>query len=64
MASGDARPDPIKNAAYRVTFPIFDSSGDLDAGATSPDSERSIDAGTFADCSNEATEIATSSGMY
>ncbi len=64
MASGDANIVPQKNVAYRVTFPIFDSSGDLDTGATSPDSERSIDGGTFADCSNEATEIATNSGMY
>ena len=55
---------PVKNAAWRVTFPILDADGDLVTGASSPDSERSIDSGTFADCSNEATEIATSSGMY
>ena len=55
---------PVKNAAWRVTFPILDADGDLVTGATSPDSERSIDSGTFADCSNEAVEIATSSGMY
>jgi len=55
---------PVKNAAVRVTFPILDADGDLVTGATSPDSERSIDSGTFADCSNEAVEIATSSGMY
>lgn len=64
MASTDARPVPIKNTAYRVTFPIYDADGDLVTGATGLDSERSLDGATFADCTNEATEIATSSGMY
>ena len=64
MASGDARPFPGKNAAYRVTFPIFDNDGDLVAGAAALDSEISKDGGTFADCTNEATQIATNSGMY
>lgn len=64
MASSDARPIPRKNVAYRVTFPILDADGDLVTGATGLDSEVSIDGGAFADCTNEATEIATSSGMY
>jgi len=64
MASSDATPFPIKNQAYRVTFPILDADGDLVTGATGLDSEVSKDAGTFADCTNEATEIATSSGVY
>jgi len=64
MASTDARPVPIKNTAYRVVFPIFDADGDLVTGATGLDSEVSKDQGAFADCTNEATEIATSSGMY
>ena len=64
MAAGDASPFPIKNQAYRVTFPIFDGDGDLVAGAAGLDSEVSTDAGTFANCTNEATQIATSSGMY
>lgn len=64
MASTDARPVPQKNVAYRITFPIFDADGDLVTGATGLDSEVSTDGGTFADCTNEATEIATSSGMY
>lgn len=64
MASTDAKPVPQKNVAYRITFPIFDADGDLVTGATGLDSEVSKDAGTFADCTNEATEIATSSGMY
>lgn len=64
MASTDAKPFPQKNVAYRVTFPIFDADGDLVTGATGLDSEISKDGGTFADCTNEATEIATSSGIY
>src|SRR3990167_9549366 len=64
MASTDARPIPIKNTAYRVIFPILDADGDLVTGATALDSEVSKDQGTFADCTNEAAEIATASGMY
>lgn len=64
MASTDARPIPKKNVAYRVTFPILDADGDLVTGAATLDSEVSKDGGTFADCTNEATEIATNSGMY
>lgn len=64
MASTDARPVPIKNTAYRLTFPIYKSDGTLITGAAGLDSEVSKDAGTFADCTNEATEIATSSGVY
>lgn len=64
MASSDATAIPIKNQAYRVTFPIWDNDGDLVPGATGLDSEYSGDAGTFADVTAEATEIATSSGMY
>ncbi len=64
MASTDAVPVPRKNTAFRVTFPLYDADGDLVTGATGLDSEVSKDAGTFADCTNEATEIATSSGVY
>ena len=64
MAASDAKPVPVKNAAYRITFPIYDADGDLVTGATGLDSEVSKDGGTFADCTNEATEIATSSGVY
>lgn len=64
MAASDAKPFPIKNTAYRVTFPILDADGDLVTGAAGLDSEVSKDAGTFADCDNEATEIATNSGVY
>ncbi len=64
MASTDAKPVPQKNVAYRVTFPILDADGDLVTGATGLDSEVSKDAGAFADCTNEATEISASSGVY
>lgn len=64
MASTDAKPFPVKNTAFRVVFPILDADGDLVTGATGLDSEVSKDQGTFADCTNEATEIATASGMY
>lgn len=64
MAASDARPFPLKNTAYRVTFPILDADGDLVTGAAGLDSEVSKDGGTFTDCTNEATEIATSSGVY
>jgi hypothetical protein len=64
MAASDATALPVKNQAYRVTFPLRDAAGDLVAGATSLDSEISKDGGTFVDCTNEATQIATSSGMY
>ncbi|MBN1609243.1 MAG: hypothetical protein JW940_21615 [Polyangiaceae bacterium] len=64
MAATDAKPDPIKGVAHRITFPLFDSAGALKSGATGLDSEVSLDGGAFADCTNGATEITTSSGMY
>ena len=63
MASTDARPVPQKAVAYRVTFPVFDNDGDLVSGIT-PDSEISKDGAAFSDATNEATEIASSSGIY
>jgi hypothetical protein len=63
MAASDARPIPRKNTAYRVYFPLLDADGDLVTGATGLDSEVSLDGASFADCTNEATEIG-SSGMY
>jgi hypothetical protein len=64
MASTDARLIPYKSAAWRVTFTILDADGDPVSGATGLDSEISKDGGTFVDCTNEATEIATASGVY
>ena len=60
----NALPYPVYGAPYGVTFPILDADGDLVTGAASLDSEISKNGDTFADCTNEATEIATSSGMY
>jgi hypothetical protein len=64
MSAANASPFPIKNKAFRITFPILDAGGDLVANGAGLDSEISKDGGTFADCTNEATEISTSSGMY
>jgi hypothetical protein len=64
MPATDARPVPRKGEAYRLTFPILDADGDLVTAAAGLDSEISQDGGTFVDCTNEATELATSSGMY
>jgi hypothetical protein len=64
MAATDARPVPRRNAAFRVYLPILDADGDLVPAATGLDSEVSKDGGTFTDCTNEATEIATASGVY
>jgi len=64
MAATDATPFPVKNQAFRVTFPILDNTGSLVSGAAALDSEVSKDAGAFADVTAEATEIATSSGVY
>ncbi len=55
---------PAYAAPYGVTFPILDADGDLVTGAAGLDSEISKNGDTFADCTNEATEIATASGMY
>ena len=59
MASSDAKPFPIKNQAYRVYFPLLDADGDLVEGMAGLDSEVSKDGATFANCTNEATEILT-----
>lgn len=64
FAAGDAHPYCIYNARLRLTFPILDADGDLVSGATTPDSEGSQDSGTFADLTNEITELATNSGVY
>jgi len=53
-----------KNAAFELQFPIYDADGDLVTGAADLDTEISQDGGTFADATNEAAEIATSSGCY
>ncbi len=64
VSANDSHEYPIYNARFRVRFPILDADGDLVTGAAGLDSELSQDSGTFADATNEATEIATSSGIY
>lgn len=64
MAASDARKDPRRGVAFRVTFPIIDSDGDLVPDAADLDTELSKDGGTFTDAANEATQIATASGVY
>jgi hypothetical protein len=64
MAASDAKAVPIKNSAYRVTFPILDADGDFVSAAAGLDSEVSIDGAAFADATSEATEIAANSGIY
>ncbi len=64
MAASDASPWPVRGQAFRVTFDLRLSTGALNVGAAGLDSEVSKDGGTFTDCTNEATEIATSSGIY
>lgn len=60
----NALPYPIYGAPWTLVAPILDADGDLVTGASGLDSEVSKNGDTFADCTNEATEIATSSGMY
>jgi len=52
-----------KNAAFTVTFPIYDNDGDLVSSAAALDSEIDKDAGGFIDATNEATEVGAS-GIY
>lgn len=60
----NALPYPIYGAPFGIVFPILDADGDLVTAAAGLDSEVSLNGDTAADCTNEATEIATSSGMY
>lgn len=55
-------PYPVYGLPYGVAFPLLDADGDP-VSPSSPDSEISKNGDTFADCTNEATEIATSSGV-
>ena len=64
MAASDAKTVPEKNVAYRHYFAIRKNDGTLITSWTGADSERSLDGATFADCTNEATEIGTSGIGY
>jgi hypothetical protein len=58
----NALPYPVYGVAFTVVAPLLDADGDP-ISPSSPDSEVSKNGDTFADCTNEATEIATSSGV-
>jgi hypothetical protein len=60
----NALPYPVYGVPYGVVIPVLDADGDLVSAASTPDSEVSKNGDTFADCTNEITEIATNSGMY
>ena len=61
-SASDCHPFVLYNARYRLIVPLLDADGDP-VSPSSPDTELSQDCGTFADATNEATEIATSSGV-
>jgi hypothetical protein len=58
----NALPYPVYGLPWTVVLPILDNDGDPVTGAAGLDSEVSKNADTFADCTNEATEIA--GGIY
>src|SRR6202008_2684533 len=63
MASTDAKLIPIKNQAYRLTFVSQNAALGFVTNGTGMDTEVSKDGATFADATNEATEIG-STGIY
>ncbi len=60
----NALPYPVYGLTWNIVFPFLDADGDLVSAATTPDAEVSLNGNTFADCTNESTEIATNSGIY
>jgi hypothetical protein len=60
----NALPHPVYGLPYTIVFPFIDADGDGVTAATTPDAEISKNGDTAADCTNESTEIATSSCMY
>jgi hypothetical protein len=60
----NALPYPIYGAPFTIIYPFRDADGDLVSAATTPDAEISKNGDTFADCTNESTEIATNSGVW
>jgi hypothetical protein len=60
----NALPYPVYGVPWAVVYPLLDADGDPVSGATTPDAEVSLNGNTFADCTNESVEIATSSGVY
>lgn len=64
MAASDALPVPRKNVAWRMYFALRKNDGTLITSWSGADTEISKDGGSFADCTNEATEIGTSGCGY
>lgn len=60
----NALPYPVYGVPYGIVFPILDGDGDVVSSAADLDSEVSLNGDTFADCTNEAAEVAVSSGIY
>lgn len=60
-ASHAALPYPIKKARYSIAVPYLDADGDP-TDPTTPDTEISKDAGSYADCAEEVTTITGSNG--
>lgn len=58
----NALPYPLYAVPFGIVFPLLDADGDP-ISPSSPDSEVSKNGDTFADCTNEAVEIATSTGI-
>ena len=59
-----ALPYPVYGAPYGLVFPLHATDGTVKSGAGSLDSEKSLNGDTFADCTNEATEIGSSGHYY
>lgn len=57
-----ALPYPVKGCRFTIGVPYLDSTG-TPTDPTTPDTERSIDAGSFADCTEEVTTITGSNGV-
>ncbi len=53
---------PIYAQPWGIVFPLLDETG-APISPSSPDSEKSLNGDTFSDCTNEAVEIATSTGV-
>lgn len=60
-ARNNALPYPVYGVPWVVGFPLLDADGDP-ISPSAPDSEVSKNLDTYADCTNEAVEIATTSG--
>ena len=54
---------PIYGLPFAIKLPVFDAKGDLITSGTGADTELSKNGDTFADATNEATEIGTT-GVY